>query len=92
MPGRPPRDLSDTIISFVTDRQQKVAMLVGKVVREYEGRGRQVASTVVGARIAKLVKEGRLVGFGDISNWRFSEIRLPLAAKRVRARAKKAAE
>ena len=59
--GRAPRDLSDTVISFVTDRQQKVAMVVGKVVREYEGRGTQVASTVVGARIAKLV-EGRLVG------------------------------
>ena len=57
-------------------------MVVGKVVREYEGRGTQVASTVVGARIAKLVKEGRLVGFGDFSNWRFSEIRLPLTPKR----------
>ena len=89
MPGKPPRDLSDTIISFATDRQQKVAMIVGKVVSEYEARGTQVASTVVGTRIAKLVKEGRLAGLGDVSNWRFSEVRLPVKPKRGRARAKK---
>jgi hypothetical protein len=72
-----PKNLSKVITSLVNDRQQKVAMVVAKVVREYETRGAHVESIVVGARIAKLVERGDLVGIGDVSNWRFSEVRMP---------------
>ena len=47
-------------------------MIIGKAM----GDSKTLESEKAGERIAALVAAGKLEGAGDISNWRFSEVRL----------------
>ena len=67
------KDMLDSLIlSSVSDRWQKVAKIIA-VVSE-----RQSDAANIGAienRIRALVENGKLETKGDLSQWRFSEIR-----------------
>ena len=65
------------ILSFSTSRFQKVAMVIGKSVSECEKRSLIVTSVEIWERLAILVENGKLQAVGDISEWRFSEVKLP---------------
>jgi hypothetical protein len=69
--------LDEIILGMCSPRLQKVAMIVAKSLDECEARSLLVTSQEIWGRIAFLVDSGRLEAFGDISNWRSSEVRLP---------------
>ena len=66
--------LDEEILRHMKDRWQKVAMIIAKV-------GERTGSSDherTASRIAVLVDTGKLESVGDIGNWRFSEVRLPV--------------
>lgn len=71
--------MDDRIDAIVLSRAQpnwrKVAMIVSLTVRR-AGRDDEGFADAVAARIVTLVESGRLEAQGDLSNWRFSEVRL----------------
>ena len=71
--------IDDVIRSVVGTRRTKVAMVIAKVA---EALGRDLPAgkeglEAISARIQHLASRGRLQAYGDLSNWRFSEVRLP---------------
>jgi Protein of unknown function len=70
-------ELDALLLAHADAHWQKVAMIIGKAMSA----NKECDSDRMGQRIAALVDAGKLESAGDISNWRFSEIRLP--AKRV---------
>lgn len=64
----------DLILSETGERWLKVARIIGRVSDRVAG-GPHFDE--VAARIRTLVDEGKLEAKGDLSRWRFSEVRLP---------------
>lgn len=71
--------LDALILEVVQPQWRKVAMVVATVGKHCEQQSLLFNSGEVASRIAMLVQNGRLEGAGDLSNWRFSEVRLPPA-------------
>jgi hypothetical protein len=66
--------LDDVILSQAGYRQLKVAMLHVRVWDKCKAEGRIVSNEKFDERLRRLVDSGELEAFGDISNWRFSEV------------------
>jgi hypothetical protein len=79
--------LDDLILSQSRHRRLKVALIFVRVMQKCEAEGRIVSGEKLNERLRHLVESDELEAFGDISNWRFSEVRLktPEAAKRKTA-------
>ena len=72
-------DIDDAILAVSLPRWQKVAMIISKTserLGSFDADGDEQHSSYA-ERIEILVQEGRLVAQGDITKWRFSEVRLP---------------
>ena len=74
--------LDDLILSQAGHRQLKVAMLHVRVWEKCKAEGRIVSNEKFNERLRHLVDSGELEAFGNISNWRFSEV-LRTQARRV---------
>jgi hypothetical protein len=72
--------LDDLILSQAGHGQLKVAMLHVRVLEKCKAEGRIVSNEKFNERIRHLVVSGELEAFGNISNWRFSEVRLKTQA------------
>jgi len=66
--------LDDLILSQAGHRQLKVAMLHVRVGEKCKTDGRIVSNERFNERLRHLVESGALEAFGDILNWRFSEV------------------
>jgi hypothetical protein len=80
-------ELDDLILSFCDDHWRKVAMVFGMTMQVLEDRGIQIdggIANALDARMEVLVGSGRLQAKGDIRQWRYSEVRLPLAVAAAR--------
>jgi hypothetical protein len=66
--------LDDVILSQAGHRQLKVAMLHVRVWDKCTAEERTVSSEKFNERLRHLVDAGELRAFGDIANWRFSEV------------------
>ena len=66
-------DLDALILGVAKDRWQKVAMVIAKT-RDLAAP--DIDLDEIARRIRALVAAKRLEGVGDLSNWRFSEVRL----------------
>jgi hypothetical protein len=66
--------LDALILSAAIERWQKVARIIA-LVSERAGDGTKF--DVIAARIRALVDDGKLQAKGDLSRWRYSEVRLP---------------
>jgi hypothetical protein len=69
--------IDEFILTLVTPRWQKVAMVIAKVLRMSDDKGIETTDDAIAERIGALCVEGRLEFQGDISNWRHSELRKP---------------
>jgi hypothetical protein len=69
-------DLDAIIFSSVATQWRKVAMVISKVLKEFEARNLPIDHEVIGVRIGLLSETGRLESQGDVRKWRFSEVRL----------------
>lgn len=70
----------DAAILALADRRRKVARIVGEVgetIVDCRLNPNSNYYDYVAQRIAALVTDGRLIAFGDITNWRFSEVCAP---------------
>jgi hypothetical protein len=66
-------DIDALLLSHAKTAWQKVAMIIGKAM----GDSKSLDSERASERIAALVAAGKRESAGDISKWRFSEVRLP---------------
>jgi hypothetical protein len=64
--------LDSLILSSASNRWQKVAKIIA-LVSEHQSNTADIAA--VETRIRALVKDGKLEAKGDLSQWRFSEVR-----------------
>ncbi|HMK81959.1 MAG TPA: DUF3658 domain-containing protein [Xanthobacteraceae bacterium] len=72
----PDPDIDAEILSAASDKWQKVAMIVAKVMSRHSEQTVESEYDLVARRIGALVNDGRLESQGDVSNWRRSEVRL----------------
>jgi hypothetical protein len=73
----------DKLILSQSLRQQKVAMVFVLVRKRSQADGRIVSSDKFEKRLRYLVDSGELEAFGDISNPRFSEVRLRVQTEKT---------
>jgi hypothetical protein len=76
----PAAELDQLLLSFCGARWLKVARIAGDTLQALEERGVEMDGSVAGqidARMAELLKTGRLEAQGDIKRWRYSEVCLP---------------
>ena len=66
--------LDNVILSQAGHRQLKVAMLHVRVWDKCKAEDRIVSNENFDKRLRHLVDQGKLEAFGDITNWRFSEV------------------
>ena len=66
--------LDDVILSQAGHRQLKVAMLHVRVWDKCNAEERIVSNVKFNERLRYLVDSGEFEAFGDITNWRFSEV------------------
>jgi hypothetical protein len=69
-------DLDQIILSVMTSRSQKAAMVVGKAVERCREFDLPINAEILGARIGALAEADRIEGAGDLRYWRHSEVRL----------------
>jgi len=72
-------EIDDAILAVALSRWQKVAMIIGKTserLGSFSTDG-DTQHRSYAERIGALVREGRLIAQGDITKWRYSEVRLP---------------
>ena len=72
-------DIDDSVLAVANTSWRKVAMVIGRTAE-------RLGSTLpegddgyhlIAHRIQALVRDGRLLAQGNVSNWRHSEVRLP---------------
>jgi hypothetical protein len=56
-------------------------MVIAKAMRRTEKEHVEIGDHVLAARIEALCNEGRLESQGNLSNWRHSEVRLPMSTR-----------
>lgn len=71
------RELDKLILSLAKTRWQKTAMIITKTLKQHEAEFSDERAQEVARRIEHLVKSDWLESQGDLSRWRFSEVRLP---------------
>jgi hypothetical protein len=68
------------ILSFCDTRWRKVARIIGQTYDALERRGIVIfhgIAKLMDARMAALVRNGKLEAIGNIKRWGYSEVRLP---------------
>lgn len=70
-------ELDGLIMYFASSHWQKVAMIIGQVARDerFSCKTQNEDFNFVAAGISRLVANGELECQGNISQWRFSEVR-----------------
>lgn len=71
------RKVDFALLSQAKPWWQKVAMLIGLILRAEELRILELPDIFYAGRIRKLVEAGKLEAMGNLDNMRFSEVRLP---------------
>ena len=68
-------DLNECILSHVHHEWRKVAMVLGSALNECRSKGIEVSNEALEGSLRKLIERGRIEAQGDVSKWRFSEVR-----------------
>ena len=69
-------EIEQAILSVSSPLWKKVAMIIAMAAKKL-GVDNEQGYDLVANRLEALVSDGRLVAQGNITNWRFSEVRLP---------------
>jgi hypothetical protein len=69
-------DLDKLIFATLKENWRKVALIVGNVLQACKTRSIPLSDEVITARIRELAEAGRIESQGDLTKWRFSEVRL----------------
>ena len=69
-------EIDDAVLSSIGPRWQKVAMVIIRAEEKFYGHLPEGEDAkIIAARLEFLIETGRLESQGDISRWRFSEVR-----------------
>jgi len=69
--------LDQLILSVAKPKWQKIAMLIIKAQQIAEKMDFKTSDGALASRISALCTDGRLESQGNVSKWRYSEVRLP---------------
>jgi hypothetical protein len=69
--------IDERILFFVDPQWRKVAFVLTKVIHEFDAKGISISEERLEKRLRVLIKSKQIEPAGDISRWRFSEVRLP---------------
>jgi predicted metalloenzyme YecM len=58
-----------------------VAFVLGKVIHEFDTKGIVVSEEMLETRLRVLIKLKQIEPAGNVSRWRFSEVRLPVSGE-----------
>jgi Protein of unknown function len=72
----PASEIDQLLLSFCSDRWQKVVKIIGKTFDALEQRQVRVSADEIDIRMAALVTGGPLEAKGNIRKWTHSEVRL----------------
>ena len=78
-------DIDRLLLSCCDARWRKVARIIGQTYEILEARGIAISGGIaklMDARMAVMVRSGKLEAKGDIKRWGYSEVRLPAGQKR----------
>jgi hypothetical protein len=72
-------DIDDAILAVVKPSWRKVAFIVGRAAKHVGGEfaEKEDAYQIVARRIQALAADGRLASQGNLTKWRFSEVKIP---------------
>jgi hypothetical protein len=76
----PASEIDQLLLSFCSDRWQKVAKIIGNTFDTLEQRQVRVSADEIDVHMAALVTRGRLEAKGNIRKWTHSEVRRPTVA------------
>ena len=65
------------LLNHATNNWRKVAMIVGLTMTDLSDGFPDVSDLFYGGRVSLLVEQGKLISQGDLSQMRYSEVRLP---------------
>jgi tagatose-1,6-bisphosphate aldolase non-catalytic subunit AgaZ/GatZ len=71
-------EIDQLILSFAKADWRKTAFIIARVLHDCEDKNIEIKDEEIADRIATLCNAGRLESQGVLSNWRGSELRLPL--------------
>ena len=69
-------DVDKLIFAALKENWRKVALIVGNVFQTCEARSIPLSDEVIAARIQELAEAGRIESQGNLTKWRYSEVRL----------------
>ena len=69
-------DLDRIILAVMTPRLQKTAVVLHRALERCKELGLPISADILGARLGALAVTDRMEGAGDLSKWRYSEVRL----------------
>ena len=72
-----PADVDALIFAHMVENWRKVARIVGDAVTTCEARSMPLSAEVIAARIGELADTGQIESQGNLTKWRYSEVRLP---------------
>ncbi len=78
----PASDIDRLLLSSCDARWRKVARIIGQTYETLEDRGNEISGGIaklMDARMAVLVRSGKLEAKGNIKRWGYSEVRLAAA-------------
>jgi Protein of unknown function len=70
-------DIDALIFPHLVENWRKVARIVGDVLTACNARSIPLSAEVIGARIRELAETGQIESAGNLTMWRYSEVRLP---------------
>jgi hypothetical protein len=73
--------IDERILFFVRPQWRKVALVLTKVAHEFDGNGISISEERFEKRLRALIELRQIEPAGDVSRWRFSEVRLPMSGE-----------
>ena len=69
-------DVDKLIFATLKENWRKMALIVGNVFQACKTRSIPLSDEVIAARIQELAEAGRIESQGNLTKWRYSEVRL----------------
>jgi hypothetical protein len=76
-------EIDRAVLAVADEEWRKVAMVIARAaeILTPEKSQSDEGLRLIAGRVAELVRDGHLISQGDLSQWRYSEVRLPSAAE-----------
>jgi hypothetical protein len=76
--------IDERILFFVRPQWRKVAFVLTKVIHEFDAKGISISEEMLEKRLRVLIELKQIEPAGEVSRWRFSEVRLPMSGEPIK--------